>query len=179
MDPQIKAELTALGRSRRGPSTGGGCFAILFVIALLGVMGGVALTELGLRDEPVAAVPLDRDSTSLPPAGTCILGYEGRDPIPIDCAEPHKFEIAGIWTVTRPSDDFPGKDRLSEFARKHCQDVGRAYFDGNTFPEDTAVVPALPNEEEWIAEEREVWCLVFTKPVDDLYTGRLWPGAAP
>ncbi|CCH27472.1 hypothetical protein BN6_01390 [Saccharothrix espanaensis DSM 44229] len=85
---------------------------------------------------------------------------------PVDCAEPHTFEIVGV--VTLPAGDFPPLDKQDEIMSGECPRIAAEYSGGIDFRAKGLIVTwDTRAEESWKAGSFRANCKVGATPAPD------------
>lgn len=129
--------------------------------------GGVKF--LATRSE-ISARSLKLDFSRLS-AGTCFnvvheLNHEP-EPKPIDCAEPHYYQLYAIGLVPNGVTDYSEVDDL---ARNYCHDAFLRFVDHWWYPESHFTFSWNPPEESEFPESRTNYCFLEV-PGDYAWTG--------
>lgn len=101
----------------------------------------------------------------------------------VDCASPHRFEVATREDLTQyPTSEFgpdapqPDLERQGQLTSELCEGPTRKYLDGSLDPQGRySIVPILPPEAAWDGGDRTMLCGVAVPEADGVYaeaTGR-------
>nr|WP_232328031.1 septum formation family protein [Kibdelosporangium sp. MJ126-NF4] len=97
------------------------------------------------------------------PAGSCLTWKpDGSDMKPIDCEQPHLFEVTGDVDISgeyNASAPTPNEDAWREIAKQKCTTGATTYLGGKLDPFGKYSVGALkPSEEQWRDGDRKLRC---------------------
>lgn len=101
----------------------------------------------------------------------------------VDCASPHRFEVATREDLSQyPTSEFgpdapqPDLERQGQLTSELCEGPTRSYLDGKLDPQGRySIVPILPPEAAWDGGDRTMLCGVAVPDADGVYaeaTGR-------
>ena len=142
--------------------------------------GDVGTTVIG-ENNAVA----ENDFTRSEP-GDCLQWDAGSpgEPRLVDCAEPHRFEVAGrLDTASFPTSEFaasapwPGPERFAAIRDENCPTIVRGYLGGGLDPQGR-FAPGLmfPSKVQWERGARVLRCGIEqpgAKGVQEEFTGRV------
>ncbi|MBB4134393.1 septum formation family protein [Gordonia humi] len=151
---------------------------------------GVATTVIGEGNAPV-----ENDFTRSQP-GDCLQWNvaQASEPALIDCAEPHRFEVAGaLDTDTFPTSEFasnapwPGPERFAAVRDENCPAIVGRYLAGGLDPQGRFSTGLMfPSKVQWERGARVLQCGIeqpgaggvqeeFTGKVADIDQSFSWP----
>ena len=164
--------------------------AVIASVVALGIGGGIAGTALATvmqNPDSTAAGPVNKlapqvnprtltgEAFALAAAGDC-LNWRGSDQgLPtdiyaVDCAEPHRFEVADRLDLTNKTanDAHPRGSANVELARELCAPVVDTYTADHPLDPDGRFAVALipPSQEGWEAGDRSALCGVAAKELN-------------
>lgn len=153
--------------------------AVLFATGGFSGAGGVGSTEIGesgtVADDLSRSEPGDCLQWTVDPPSEATL---------VDCAEPHRFEVAGtLDTAAFPSSEFaadaqwPGKERFSSIRDENCPAVVDRYLAGGLDPAGRFGVGLMyPLRSQWERGARVLRCGIEqpgAKGVQEEFSGRV------
>jgi hypothetical protein len=97
------------------------------------------------------------------PAGSCLTWRpDGADMRPVDCEQPHLFEVTGdvdISAENGPSSPAPSDEAWRDIAKQKCTTGAATYLGGKLDPFGRFSVGALkPSAEQWGSGDRKLRC---------------------
>ncbi|WP_026918512.1 septum formation family protein [Gordonia shandongensis] len=116
--------------------------------------------------------------------GDCLTWDTPGEPSEVACAEPHRFEVAGVLdTADYPTSEFsstaawPGPERFAAIRDENCEVMVRRYLGGGLDPQGR-FAPGLmfPSKVEWERGVRSLRCGIEqpgTNGAKDLFSGRV------
>ncbi|MEU4442470.1 septum formation family protein [Actinosynnema sp. NPDC050801] len=124
---------------------------------------------------PAYGTARTQDQSDVYDPGVCLGITETKSVAdPVDCAEPHTFEITGV--VTMPPGEFPSDEQQGELMVRECTRITAEYTGGADLKArgllvswDTRVA------ESWAAGSRLANCKVGAQPVDNILVA--WEGS--
>lgn len=144
---------------------------IFILIALVISQAGRAMLNRFIESDLFSSSDPAVEVTALTP-GTCFasLDYVNGDQLqPIDCSNPHQFEISTIINV--PGDEYPGYDALMELGGTECMDAADELLMENSLgPNDPLLYYHLlyPSDNSWSSGDREIICFIASGGADEL-----------
>lgn len=138
---------------------------------------GLQVTGVSGALYPVVGSASDRDQSAIHRVGTC-LGINGKTVgDPVDCANPHGYEVVGVVNLGQQfASGFPEVAKQDEFLGPACAKRAADYAGGTDVVAQKGLIGAWDDrkKESWDAGSRQVNCLLGAKLPD-----ALGPGLAP
>lgn len=159
---------------------------VLKTVLVAALCGGVAAAMYAVvsPDGSSPVVPEKEDVASEPASftdadeGSCLNwtqdGEVTRDIVTVDCAQPHRFEVATREDLSQyPSSEFgedapqPNLERQSQLTAELCTGPVTEYMGGKLDPNGRYTIsPILPPAEGWAEGDRTLLCGVMETDVD-------------
>ena len=98
------------------------------------------------------------------PVGSCIpIPASGGIALPVECSEPHSFEVTGVADIAGRIDHLPGAHELDAFLGPTCSTFAVQYL-GHPLDGDLTSWLTI-GDQSWNAGRRQMECLVAHGPV--------------
>ena len=125
----------------------------------------VALASCSTTPAAELAVGDCLDAATLRDSG----GMVGRVSV-LDCGDEHDTEVVGVHDVV--ADDYPGPEELNAIAGEECTAAFRDYVGVAYADSDLELVPLIPSETGWGADDHRIVCLATApEPVTESFEG--------